>query len=246
MITANTTKNQARVWAVTIPVLLAFCLQLNEGIAQVTFLPRVGVTISTVTWKPTQSLDVIPQVSFVVGAGAEFPIAEQWRVLGEVSYLSRNFRTYLDAPASGGSRLRYDYELRQPFIDIPLMVKRYFDVSTVKLYASVGGYAGIGLEGTRTGNSDFYPAGGPADVIERYGLILYEAQPSGSSLPDVYYENRVDYGIIASGGIVFAKVIVLDLRYGAGLVDLDEGQGGYKNRTIQISMSVPLQFSRKE
>ena len=214
--------------------------------AQMIF-PRVGLSISTSTFVPPgQPTEVQPRSSILFGLGVEFPVAKKLGVLLECDYVSRNFRLYSDG-IKDDFGYHYETVIRHRYIDFPVTLKGYFGREKYKAYVTVGGYAGIGMGGSSKGKLGFYK---PGDVGKSYdgfeGEIHYEPEPSWDTGQDLYYENRIDFGLVGGGGVIIYGLVALDIRYGFGLVDINENVGGYKNRTFQVTATVPLRIAFKE
>ncbi len=207
-----------------------------------TIFPRAGVAISTRTLHSNApTVEVRPRTSFLFGIGAEFHFGKKLELLTEIDYVSRSYQVYNDM-AFGAGWTVYDVVYRHNYIDFPIMLKRYFGTGAFKFYPSAGVYVGAGVGGKKNGRQTFDHQNGPDTYINLDGEIRYGADPDNARLEFEYYDNRIDFGILAGAGLVLYKVAVIDFRYGLGLVNIDESESGFKNRTFQIALSVPLKF----
>lgn len=220
-------------------LLIIFTIPLKPVYAQ-TFFPRVGITVSTIAYDPqVQGEKMRPSSSVSIGLGGEVHLSKMFDLYIECDYLSRNFRLEVDN-IRPKSAFHYAQKVQHRYIDVPVMVRAYFGESR-RFYVNVGGYVGFGLGGFNNVEWGFYDPSDPdVEFDEGRGVIKYESDPVWDPEDDLYYSRKVDLGAVAGGGIMLAKFMVVDFRYGMGLVDIDDNNGGFKNRVFQVALSVPL------
>jgi len=186
-----------------------------------------------------QGAKVRPSSSVTVGLGGEVHLSRLFDLYIECDYVSRNFRLEVDNKRAN-SIFHYAQKVKHKYVDVPVMVRRYFGESR-SFYVNVGGYVGFGLGGINKVEGGFYnPSNPDVEFTEYGGTIKYEPDPLWDPEYDLYYSRKVDLGVVAGGGAVFAKFLVVDFRYGIGLVDIDDDKGGFKNMVLQVALSVPL------
>jgi hypothetical protein len=215
-----------------------------ESVFAQTIYPRVGVTFSAMTYDPPTA-DVLPSASFTVGLGGEIHLGKILDLYIECDYVSRNFRYQFES-GGGTYTLHYEAKIRQKYVDVPVMVRRYFGPDR-RFYVNGGGYVGFEMGGMNKGESwSSNQTDARNNLIEFSGWIKYGPDPVWDHENDLYYTNKVDVGIVIGGGVMLAKMIMLDFRYGMGLIDIDEDYDDYKNRVFQLAISVPLKLSPLE
>lgn len=187
--------------------------------------------------------------SFSCGLGIEYSLTQKLDLLVECDYISKGYKFYSNQPTSYGpyTRVIYDEVYKHNYLEFPVLLKKYFGKGRIQYYINGGGYLGIGLGGTRKGEFGIYDRGF-ADVYRNFdGKIKYGSRPQGNGLDDdLYYDRRVDCGILGGVGLVFFKLVAIDVRYDLGLINIDKGDNDYKNRTFQLAVSVPLKLDYVE
>lgn len=212
--------------------IIALVLKLSFVNAQ-TLLPRAGVAIT----RGTES-HAVAGTTFTFGFGVEFDNGKT-KVLTECNYLVRDHSFYNDTTTPQGGT-NYEASTKHNYIDIPLLVKRYFGKGKFEFFIDGGLYFDYGLGGTKRGTLTFHYPGADLE-LPMNGRIIYSSDTPDWDVANAYYMNRVDIGLLAGGGVLIHKALIVDIRYGFGLFEM---QPDLHNSTLQISLSVPMKLAR--
>ena len=109
-----------------------------------------------------------------------------------------------------------------------------------KFYAATGTYFGLGVGGKYEGSDTYL-----GNTVQREGKVKFGKEPdnyNGSS----EFMNALDFGI-QIGADAKVSVIVIDLRFGLGLTNIDE-EGDFgthtrnqqRNRSLQLTVGLPI------
>lgn len=223
-------------------VLLVTCIILCTAVqAQVSVIPKVGVTFSSIVYENNPE-NQIAKTGFLVGAGLNLPIIEDLlSVQPELLFIQKG--SAFDAED-------VDIKFRETlnYIEVPVLAKLAFGSDLIKFHVSAGPSIGLGLGG----NYKF--TGDDADDLEDLVGSL-DGDVSFGTDDDDSYNNRLDVGAqfgLGAGFKVGPGSLILDLRYGLGLSNLlkedadlgiDESEG--KNRLIAISLGYAIPFGGK-
>jgi hypothetical protein len=210
--------------------------------AQVSIIPKMGLTISDVAYKEKQEGQ--KSVSgLLFGAGFNFPlVGEVFSIQPELLYIQKGVAgVYSDADQG----VTMDMKIHTNYLEVPLLAKVAFGSQSVKAYLNVGPSFGYGLGGNVN-----YKANIMGFPIEGTGKIKFGETPEDASEEDMYIENRIDLGLQFGGGLAFKAgpgSILLDARYGYGMSNLsnddsNSGDNKSQNRVIAISLgyAIPL------
>jgi len=213
-----------------------------------TIIPRVGYVISTTTNKPTSPTgDINPRQSFSFGLGFAWKFKSTYKFQIEADYVSKGHNFYSNKVTDYNPDIRIIYEsnYKHNYLVVPLVVNKYFGAGKLKPYLIGGGYIGFGLGGRFYGESGIY-RGTFADSYQQYdGSIYYGPDPASINQNNRYYSHRIDLGFKLGIGLLIFDKVALDVQYDIGQVNVDEGQGDYKNRSLQFGLTVPLQLGTK-
>jgi hypothetical protein len=210
--------------------LLLFALALTFGAAaqaQVSIIPKGGLTLSTISYEKTANFSIEEEESksttgFVAGLGFNIPITEDgfFSVQPEVLYLQKGYR--VDYSNALGS---LDLEEKFNYVEVPVLGKVNFGTEKIKLYVNAGPSFGYALDG----KYESVVKAGPLS-LNTSGKNIFEAEPDNSTGDDAYFDpkyyNRLDIGLQFGGGIGLAVgpgAVLLDARYGLGLTNFYKG-----------------------
>lgn len=120
----------------------------------------------------------------------------------------------------------YKFSANLIYLDIPLAAKATFDLGSIKMYAKLGPYLGLGLSGK---------AKYKYDGLSESEKIKFGSDKEESNL------KRLDYGLTTGAGVIINS-LQIGLDYGLGLANLAPGGGDYKinNRVLGISVGYRL------
>ena len=204
--------------------------------AQVSIIPKAGLTISNVAFKEEEEGQK-STTGFLVGAGFNFPLSEDgfFSIQPELLYIQKGFG---GESTNNGINSKTDNHFN--YLELPLLAKISFGSETVKGYVNAGPSIGYALNGKLSS--------GGISVAYKFGK-----EPSNYNGSDIYVDaNRLDFGLQFGGGVGFQVgpgSLLLDLRYGYGLTHLLKEQTGQQsgdnksqNRVIAISLgyAIPL------
>ncbi len=239
--------------------LLLFASSLTLGAAaqaQVSVIPKGGLTLSTISYEKTDHFPIEEDDSkyttgFVAGIGFNIPITEDgfFSVQPEVLYLQKGFR--IDYSNTLGS---LDLEEKFNYLEIPVLAKVNFGTERIKLYVNAGPSFGYALNG----KYESVVKAGPLSLTTS-GKNIFEEEPENSTGDDQYYNpeyhNRLDIGVQFGGGVGLTLgpgAVLLDARYGLGLTNFYKGDTGnnssadddpnIKNRVFAFTLgyAIPL------
>jgi hypothetical protein len=210
--------------------------------AQVSIIPKVGVTLSNVAFKETQEGQQ-SLTGFLFGAGFNFPLGETFSIQPELIYLQKGYAlSYRDDQGA-----KSDAKVHLNYLEIPLLAKVAFGSESVKAYLNAGPSLGYGLGGNVNVKTDIFGA-----PLELTFPVKFGEEPANPNEVGTYFDNRIDLGVQFGGGLAFKAgpgSLILDARYGYGLSNLSKDSSGSssndsksQNRVIAVSLgySIPL------
>jgi hypothetical protein len=206
--------------------------------AQVKIVPRAGAAISSTTWSQSQ-IQTESRTAPALAVGLEFNVIGKFKLLMEGGFVSKGHKYSVDRSLGAGVRLLSEHTYEHNYAVFPLLIKRHFGTKAIAFYANLGPYLGFGLGGKHHGESSVYDNGLLFERETFKGRIAYGTVPKEG---DVYYSDRLDYGLTAGGGILFFKRVAIDLKYEIGFVDLMD-ERAYQNRSLQISLAWPISLN---
>lgn len=203
--------------------------------AQVTFIPKVGVTYSSVAFsddiKDAWGADVGSKPGFIVGVAAEIPIGGVLALQPELLWHQKGFSYEYTEIA-----YKEDYKYTLNYLEIPVLMK----AGSENFYALAGPSIGYGIIGKYKGT---YTENGTD--VEDSDWVYFGGEPSDYDEDEEYYDNALDIGMQIGAGINL-RALVIELRYGFGLTNLyDErpaftGEVKSQNRSIQLTLGIRL------
>ena len=166
-----------------------------------TFGPKVGVNLSTLTGK-SDFTDKKLLTGFNAGLVLNVGINEIFSVQPELFFSQQGYKisaTILDAPATITQTLNY--------INLPVLAKASFGERNIRGYVNLGPYLGYMVGGHET-------------------IDIQGNKESERTDFDKHTElNRLDFGIAAGIGALYRTGhgdVILDVRYNAGLTPVSE------------------------
>jgi hypothetical protein len=204
--------------------------------AQMSIIPKVGVTFSGIAFDEDIE-EQTTKTGLVLGAGLNLPVVEDFfSVQPELLYTQKGVAYEGEEPFLGKVKVG----LTINYLEIPVLAKISFGGDDFKAYVNAGPSIGFGLGGK--------------SKIEASGETEENDLTFGSD-DDDSFSNRLDLGAQFGGGIGF-KVgpgsLLLDLRYGLGLSNLNKAEDGMssaeaksKNRVLAISLGYAIPFGGK-
>lgn len=197
------------------------------GYAQVSVIPKVGLTRSTISLPNNSGFafekdDVMSLPGFVAGIGFDLPIAGDgfFSVQPELLYIQKGYRV-----EAAGDQATLEETDAYNYLEVPVLAKINFGSERVKLYVNAGPSFAYALNGRFTREIS-----GGLLASSTAGKNIFAEEPDNSTGDDQYlspkYFNRVDAGVQFGGGIGLAVgpgAVLLDARYGMGLTNFFKG-----------------------
>jgi opacity protein-like surface antigen len=212
--------------------------------AQVTIIPKAGVTFSNIAFKENQEGQG-STTGLVLGAGFNFALDQDafFSIQPEILYTQKGFRTKTFNNADSRER---QYTLN--YLEVPVLAKIAFGSETIKGYVNAGPSLGFGLGGKRL-KTDLNNGVAKTEEIS----VQFGKEPESYTGKDEFIDNRMDFGLQFGGGVgikLGPGSLLLDMRYGLGmsnLIDADPNQttsdaNKSQNRVIALSLgyAIPL------
>ncbi len=210
--------------------------------AQVSIIPRGGLTFSTISFKETVNFISDPAIvgpiaGFASGIGFNIPLAKDgvFSVQPELLYVQKGYRYDVKEPW-------IDFQAREQFnyLEVPVLARLTLGIGKFKIYANAGPSLAYGLNGQ---NKFIWNTSGRSSTSS--GKNIFRNAPNGYSWGDdnkYYYDpkyyNRFDLGGQFGGGVGFSigpGDLLLDARYGLGLSHFYKGDKSAYNNTYPIT-----------
>lgn len=208
---------------------------------QVTFIPKAGVTLSSVAYsddiKDSWRADFSSKIGFTAGVALEIPLSgDAWSLQPELLWIQKGYSYDYEEPG-----YKEDYKYTFNYLEIPVLVK----MKTGRVYGVVGPSFGYGIIGKYNGT---YSENGGGEIDDS-DYVYFGGDASDYDEDEEWVDNALDIGIQVGAGVDLDRII-LELRYGFGLTNLyDErpdftGDTKSQHRVLQFTVGVPL--NRKE
>ena len=214
--------------------------------AQITIIPKIGITLSKVVVGDDDEQDAMkskPGVS--LGAAFNVEVNEMLSVQPEVQFVQKGFRLDESFSASGYSE-KIEGKVSINYLEIPVLLKTSFGNENFKFFLNGGPSLGIGLGGNGSVTITVTEAG-VTDSGTLKGKVKFGPEPDDNEDEDIYFDNRLDFGVQFGGGMLIGNKIMIDFRYGVGLSNLYKKEEGMsnadaksKNRVLQFTVGMPL------
>jgi hypothetical protein len=223
--------------------LLVFSITAISASAQVTIFPKLGGTISTVTMEDDGGMK--SKLGLVLGVGLNFPVNAMFSVQPELQFVQKGFRAD-KSYTSDSFTLKTEGSYALNYLEIPVLVKAGFGSDNFKFFLNAGPSIGIGLGGKADVDFEFLDGVHDFSTSGTSNVKFGEA-PDNYEGDDIYFDNRMDFGVQFGGGFLIMKKVMVDIRYGLGLSNLMKKEDGMtaeeaksKNRVIQFTVGVPF------
>ena len=215
-------------------VCVLLCLFVTASFAQMTIIPKAGISYATVS-STDDMLDGADKpkskIGAVIGAALEIGISENIAVQPELLYHQKGAK---DEYEEDGYSSSSTYTLN--YFEVPILLKAKFG----NFYAVVGPSVGFGIGGKEKWEWEGfgYSDSGESD-------IKFGDEPDGYQGEDLYLDNGTDFGVQAGLGAKLGPVVV-EIRYGHGLTDINDKPSGFpgdwsnKNRSLQFTVGFPI------
>jgi len=206
----------------------------TSSYAQVTFIPKVGVSWTSVSFNDdindqyAGDFDYGSKAGLIIGIAAAIPLGgDMFTLQPELLFHQKGYTSkYEDSEVSESYRTTLNY------LEVPVLAIVNFG----KFYAATGPYIGFGVGGKYTGHNTYQ-----GQTAAHEGKIKFGEEPDNYHGSNAYV-NAFDFGIQLGAGVK-VSVIVIDLRFGLGLTDLIDKQDlntQTLNRSLQLTVGFPL------
>jgi hypothetical protein len=171
------------------------------------------------------------KVGMIVGVAVTIPVlAESVSLQPELLFHQKGFHYKY-----GEQDLLDDYRYTLNYIELPILANIKFG----KFYAVAGPSFAYGQGGKYKGTSTLHGL-----AARHEGKIKFREKPEIPNPDDHYVDRALDIGVQAGFG-VRVSVLILELRYGLGLVNIYNGAGGARNRqskngSVQLTVGFPF------
>lgn len=207
----------------------------NVSYAQI--IPKAGVTLSRLHVDEDEGMK--SKLGFTLGIGYNKSINDLFSVQPELNFIQKGLKGEFSESSNGESlTLEETYTLN--YFELPVLVKVTFGDGT-KFFLNAGPSVGIGLGGKYKFKGT-YTFQGITESEEIDGKIKFG--DASENEEEVYFDNRLDFGVQVGGGAIIAGKIMIDIRYGLGLSNLMDGEDNTsQNRVLQFTIGVPLSLN---
>lgn len=206
-----------------------------ESYAQ--FFPKVGLTGTTTSSdNPNGDLKEKLKAGFLLGAGYQLSFGN-FVVQPELMFIQKGTtkETSVQGPIANISEKE---KITINYLELPVLFKYSLGPDALRIFLSAGPSFAVGLGGKGSYEGSIDLGNGP--VSESYDFkVKFENEPEGYEGNDLYIKNKTDVGLQMGGGLVLARKLMVDLRYGLGFSDWGN-ETNTKNRVFQLSVGVLL------
>lgn len=224
--------------------LCIFAITTNLVFSQPLVIPRIGLSISRTNSLGLEGLEQVSKVGLSAGVAVELTINKIFALLPELNYTQKGFGFTTQASDQGFS-LSIDNKTRIDYLEMPLLAKIYIKPGS-NIYFLTGPSVAIGLGGQSKSKLQTDLFGTPFSITVK-GKVKF-GDPPASYNPEedaeVYFNNRVDFGIQGGLGIVLYRKASLEFRYYYGLSHLQKDEDS-QNRAVYLSVTLPLTMFTK-
>jgi Outer membrane protein beta-barrel domain len=196
-------------------LVLLFCIAATvTAQAQHTVTPRLGASLGKVHFNPSPGKESI-LTRLVFGLGFDFKLKDKWHFFAEASLIGKGGK--FAAVDSAGNNVTGSLGIT--YLEFPVMIKYVSD----NFYLNAGPAFNFALSASRIiGNEDV-----------SVGFGSKESQ-----------YNPVDINLQIGGGVLlpvgWKKKLGLDVRYGFGMISIENDQRKANNRTLTVSLVYAL------
>lgn len=201
-------------------------------------IPKLGLSLSTISVSKEASAgsDQKNGHGIVGGIGVEFMISHKIALQPELLFHQKSYKFI-----SNESNTTYEDTETLNYLELPILVKIKFG----SFYVNAGPSVALGLNGKyKSKSSGAYNASTERNI--KFGKM-----PANYQGRDAFVDNNFDMGVQVGGGYIIAERVIIDLRYGFGLINISDKDPamGYndnksKLRSFQVTIGVPIQLVR--
>jgi hypothetical protein len=222
----------------TLFMLLAFVYASGQ-----TIIPKAGVSVSTITGKYRAQVE--NQMGFTFGIAMNFTLSDRFSVQPEINFIQKGF-TYSYTESNGWETRHDKSNVHINYIELPVLIKfrfgnknKFFINGGPSLGYGAGGKSKLRISSRGSGVYDDWAFNQQVKFGHRSGT--FSMMSSGDEL---YFDNRLDFGLQAGAGMVIIESIMIELRYSHGLTYLEDkdpiNHTTTRNKVIQLTVGMPI------
>jgi hypothetical protein len=218
-------------------VMMAACLSLKAQ----QLMPKAGITFSKTNAEGQEIVEQKFKSGFLVGAAMEFPVKGAFSLQPELLFIQKGFRLKGEG-SEQGITFKIDNRTTINYLEVPVLLKYYLNDSDTRFYVIAGPSIGIGIGGKVKTTVDADLLGAPLSVTVDGKIKFGDTPPGYDPLEDtdVYFDNRIDAGLLAGFGVTIKEMFLIELRYQHGLTNLSDADERSMYRVIQFSFGMPF------
>jgi hypothetical protein len=187
-----------------------------------TIIPKVGLTLATLGGDDAGD-EAKSKAGFTVGVALNMPLGDgMFSLQPELNYIQKGVK-YEEGD--------FKETLSLGYLEVPVLAKVTFGEAT-KFYFNAGPSVGFGLGGKYKIEED----GEKEEADVKFGDDKNDGK--------FYIQKGTDIGLQLGGGVIIAEKVMIDLRYGLGLTDLED-DSSIKNNVFQLTVGIPLSIGGK-
>lgn len=201
---------------------------------------KAGMSVAKISSDEFAGFDNKAKAGFLFGLTYSKPIGKSFYFQPELLFIQKGTKfsfSFSDPTAS----IDADIKLIVNYIELPLMIKTILSTSNsnINLFLNAGPSIALGISGKIKYDLTF------DDGVDNFSFSGSEDIKFGKGEPDIngdlttLYVKRLDVAAQVGGGAIIKEKVIIDLRYGIGLVDIFDG-GKSKNNVFQISVGMPI------
>ncbi len=126
------------------------------------------------------------------------------------------------------------------YLEFPILARFSFGKEGLKFHVVAGPSIAFGLGGKFESVSTF-GFSGDLQTTPSNRDIKFKNVGQGYDGPEEIIQNPIDTSLQIGGGVTIGGKVMIDLRYGLGLSDINLAEKS-KNNVLQLSVGVPLQL----
>jgi hypothetical protein len=211
-----------------------------------TIIPKAGFTLSRIKFEEGDEYQK-NKAGFTLGVGVNFELGEIFSLQPELNFIQKGARLELNEEFLD-TRIHSESKITINYLEIPVLARASFGNST-RFYVSAGPSLGIGMGG-KYYFEETTSYMGFSETENNNRKIKFGDEPSNYN-PEtddyVYIPKRLDVGLQIAIGTIIAEKVMIDIRYGIGLTNLnDEDENNNDdddslyNRTFQFTVGIPI------
>ena len=233
---------------------LVFSFQIS--CAQITWIPKAGLTISEIKTKidgpdggtEFNSGSSSTKLGTTVGIGINMPITKALSLQPELSFIQKGYAAsaYVSVAVDGNVLEYYNTESKVTlnYLEMPVLGKYTVSLAkgTTQLFIVAGPSFALGVGGKLKRETTLYNSG-TTTTTSRESKVKFGSDEISS---DKYVvERRGDIGLQTGIGAILFKKIMVDVRYTRGMTKLWDTDGiSIKNRVFQFTVGVPFTLKK--